>query len=405
MSYATEQALEKVPCPLCGSWNQEEIWSHQTGVTNGICLNCGHIHLTRQISEDALQSSYEEYRQSYPETYLKDEANPLFAIARSRHSFLEQHLLQPPRSILEIGCGYGHFLILTPRECFRAGIEPSYEQAGFARANFGLAGIWQGPYEKLVEIPPDWPQDGFDLICCFHVLEHVKDPGMLLRFAHRLLTPGGYLCLAVPDIHTLSPDLIELFFLARNWHLHTFYPQSLAWFLQRNGFEILKIMAEEPIPMLRSSFITLARAITSPATEPISRPESDDARQALVSFHETLKARLRKVVEAFTRWFSLEKKVAIYGGGIHTQALLELTGVSPDQVKMIIDDDPVKQGKTLQGIVIYHYQEALAQGVDVIVVSSLASEHLILAHLQDAAPEDLEVVGIYRDLMEAPSWV
>ncbi|MDY6937249.1 MAG: bifunctional glycosyltransferase/class I SAM-dependent methyltransferase [Cyanobacteriota bacterium] len=403
-SSADGSHLETPPCPLCGSENRQEIWSHPTGVTNGICLDCGHIYLTRQLSDAAIDISYRDYQQSYPDDYLRDPSNGFFELAGNRHQLLQKYLPQPPKTLLEIGCGYGHFLSLCGSECDAFGIEPSHEQALFARKYFENnvedLEIWECHYNRLDLKPSSWPKNGFDVICGFHVLEHIKQPDRFLKFARKLLKPGGYLTIAVPNIFTLSPDLIELFFIYRNWHLHTFSPDTLSRILRQAGFEIVELSDEQPIPMLRSSTIAIARSVETPVSPPILPDRIAESRTAIERFHSTLDTRLQKVKEAFQKWTSDGTIVAIYGGGIHTQALLELSGIQASQIRLIIDDNPQKQGQTLQGIPIYNFQTALTLGIEAIVVSSLASEHKILPRLEKTAPPQIQIVGIYRDLIK-----
>lgn len=392
--------LEILPCPLCGSQNLKNVWTHSSGITNGICLDCGHVYLTRQLSEIAIDMSYRDYQQSYPDSYLNDPSNGFFELARNRHQLLAQYLPKLPTSLLEIGCGYGHFLQLAEPTCFRVGIEPSHEQVLFARQYFKIDEIWECSYKHLPGIVPTWSNDGFDLVCSFHVLEHIKQPTDFLKFIKKLLKPDGYLCLAVPNLLTLSPDLIELFFSYRNWHLHIFSAETLSRLLEQAGFEVVILLEEAPIPMLRSSLLVIARSREFLLTS--SQPDVNTiqvAEQALARFHNCLNQRLKNVKCAFYEWKTLNKKIAIYGGGIHTKALLELSDIPVNQVHVIIDDDLSKQGQTLQGIPIYNFVQAVHLGIDVIVVSSLASEHRILDRLEQTAPKNISIFGIYRDLM------
>ncbi len=151
--------------------------------------------------------------------------------------------------------------------------------------------------------------------------------------------------------------------------------------------------------MHQSSLIVMAKAV-SPGSKPIVLKESVKASyNALKSFHRSLDCRIETLRQSFDRWTSSGRKIAIYGGGIHTRALLELSGISPGQIHLIIDDDSAKQGRSLHGIPIYTPQQAFDLGMDVIVVSSLASEHQILDKLRDTVNGNIELVGIYRDLM------
>ncbi|MBW2618094.1 MAG: methyltransferase domain-containing protein [Deltaproteobacteria bacterium] len=383
---------------MCDGHRREEGWTLSSGVAIGLCLNCGHAFLARRPLSAALEATYQRFRQSYDDAHLLDQNIQLFQFAKRRQDFIQSHLTGVPGTVLEIGCAYGHFLSLFPEAGLRVGIEPSSGQARFARRNFGLSKVLNTSYQKIESRPDTWPEQGFDLVCSFHVLEHVADPAGLISFAGRFLRPGGWLALAAPNLYTLSPDLIEAFFLHQGLHLHFFQPQTMRNLLAGQGFRPKADLEEEPTSMLRSSFLVLSRFEAGPQPAgPVT--DIDQARQALVRFQTSLKANLDCIRAAFKDWTAAGKRVAIFGGGVHTQALLELTGVDPLAVSLIIDDDPDKQGRSLGGIPIRSLEAAMASELDVVVVSSLAAEGLILDRLDRSGLEEVEIKGVYAHLM------
>jgi hypothetical protein len=256
----------------------------------------------------------------------------------------------------------------------------------------------EGTYETSLPILAEGSKQAFDVICSFHVIEHMLNPVSFIKRVREQLRPDGYLFLALPNLFTLSPDLIELYFLYRNWHIHSFSPLSIAQLLTNNGFRIIAIEEEVPTAMLRSSFVVIAqRSALCPPEKGFSWIVEEN-RLAVSRFHQRLNYRLSTLKKAFGGWSSNGKQSAIYGGGIHTQALLELTGIDPGSVKMIIDDDPAKAGSEILGIPIMPFSTALLENIDVTVVSSLASEDVILQRLESLdTPKDIQVKGIYRD--------
>lgn len=391
--------LVSLPCPVCGSRKSEEIWRHQSGIVNGLCSCCGHVYLTSRHSDRVILESYKDYAQSYTEDFLKDESNSLFAIARERLAFLERNIVSSElQSVLEIGCSYGHFLKVAENIPEKYGIEPSSTQAFFARTCFGLEQIAEGPYETRLSSASRQFCQGFDAICAFHVVEHLANPAEFIRLVREQLRPDGYLVLALPNLQTLSPDLIELYFMCRSWHLHTFSTAIIGELLRRSGFKILSVVEEQPTAMLRSSFLMLARRSKK------VKPEEDhlavvvENRAAALRFHQSLNARLDRLRGVFSRWREHDKRIAIYGGGLHTIALLDLTGIDPGAVTLIIDDDPAKVGTRLSGVKIESLSESVMKQVDTILVSSLAAEQEILQRLEaEGGPAEIEVKGIYRD--------
>ena len=48
-------------------------------------------------------------------------------------------------------------------------------------------------------IPGDVKNESYDVVTAFHVMEHLVDPCLVLRQFHRILRPGGCLCIEVPN--------------------------------------------------------------------------------------------------------------------------------------------------------------------------------------------------------------
>jgi len=385
-------------CPICGSERHENVWEHEAGVANGICLDCGHVRLTR-LAVASSRDVYKGFKQSYQDSYLLDPATPLFGLARSRAELLRRWASEL-ESVLEIGSGYGHFLATLGDVEFRAGLEPSSEGAVFARERFGLEHVRQDTFEDIVARDFAWPGRPLDAVCSFHVLEHIREPVRFLEFCQRRLLSGGVLVVAVPELHTLHPDLIELYFLKQQWHTQTFSEASLRSLLTRCGLEILHVEREPAIPMLRSSILAVARH-AGDAGEPqaVGAPDVADHRAALLRFHAVLEngfAALRRQVAA---WRGDGRRVAVYGGGMHTHALLELVGIDTGALEVIIDDDPRKAGDTIHGVPVRPYARVMADPPDVVVVSTLASEDALLDRLPGSVPAGTEVYGIYRDFI------
>ncbi|MEP7166286.1 MAG: class I SAM-dependent methyltransferase [Ferruginibacter sp.] len=51
-----------------------------------------------------------------------------------------------------------------------------------------------------------FPNDSFDLICAFDVIEHVDDDAIALKEMKRLCKPGGIICITVPALKILWSD-------------------------------------------------------------------------------------------------------------------------------------------------------------------------------------------------------
>lgn len=150
--------------------------------------------------------------------------------------------------ILDIGCGTGDLLAACEGNGWKIkGVEPSDK----ARA---LAGGKISSNELIVESIEDLsyaPQDKYDIITMFHVLEHVPN---LLEYVGRLkqlLVDEGYLIIAVPNYKSYDAEYYKEFWAAYDVprHLWHFSQESMHHIFGSNGFSIVKTL-----PLVFDSF-------------------------------------------------------------------------------------------------------------------------------------------------------
>jgi SAM-dependent methyltransferase len=142
----------------------------------------------------------------------------------------------PGGSLLDVGCGVGHFVREAALAGYDAsGIELSQEAIAFGRKTWGLP-IKQG---DLLEV--NFPKKSFDVITLWQVLEHLAHPNESLEEIHKLLRDSGILVIAVPNLSSVQARL----FRGRWYHLdvprHLFHydPGSLRKLLANHGFKVL----------------------------------------------------------------------------------------------------------------------------------------------------------------------
>lgn len=114
-----------------------------------------------------------------------------YRLSRWEHSHAKKHL-KNRKTILEIGCGPGHFLrSLESLDIRASGIELNLESIDKKVTNFP---IYPKSIEELSET-----NNKFDAIFAFQVLEHVSDPHKLIRSSISCLSKGGILMFSVPN--------------------------------------------------------------------------------------------------------------------------------------------------------------------------------------------------------------
>jgi 2-polyprenyl-3-methyl-5-hydroxy-6-metoxy-1,4-benzoquinol methylase len=98
-----------------------------------------------------------------------------------------EKLVRPGR-LLDVGCSYGAFLQLARERGWQAkGVELSKTTAEFARVERGLD-VFTGRVEEA-----SFPDESFDAITLWDVIEHFDDPVATLAELRRILAPGGIL--------------------------------------------------------------------------------------------------------------------------------------------------------------------------------------------------------------------
>ncbi|GBL32934.1 ubiquinone biosynthesis O-methyltransferase [Methylophilaceae bacterium] len=110
-----------------------------------------------------------------------------------RMKYIERHL-RAGASILEVGCSSGFMLLPLSESGYScAGVEPSGVFSEFVKSK-GLT-----VYDSLDNLIKSGPNELFDLILHFFVLEHIADPVEFLKMQLSLLKPGGKIIFEIPN--------------------------------------------------------------------------------------------------------------------------------------------------------------------------------------------------------------
>lgn len=387
---------ETISCAQCGADDFETVYQHRAGlVANGACRRCGLGYLSPRPSASDTDRLYAGYRQAYPDEFLAAPESPFAQAAAARASFAARWV-RPGARVLEVGCGYGHFVAAGTAAGYRVeGIEPSGHQVRFARDRLGLLGIVQGTIDDL-------PTDGsFDVVAMFHVLEHLRDPQEAIVRLAQAVRPGGLVWLDVPHALRLPCDAIEHLYVAAGHHLYSFTPRVLAAMAARAGLESLHL-SHDPLPAVyRANLRLLARQIDGEPVVPPSRPR--ETIESLARHHRRLEALGARVAAQLESWHAAGRRVALYGAGFHTLGLLDLCGAGAREIDCVIDDDAGKHGTLLAGLPVVGQGALSDRKIDAVLVSSLAAEPAIVERLNRVVSPGCEVAGVYGARRGQPS--
>ncbi|MBI2283788.1 MAG: class I SAM-dependent methyltransferase [Bacteroidetes bacterium] len=179
--------------------------------------------------------------------------NKITTIQNGNHSLSkkEKSILTyaPKGNFLDLGFGLGEELALFSQLGFSVfGTEFDQDCIQFIQPILPNATLFQG---DLLET--GYPDNFFDVIHMYHVIEHLLDPNAYIRELNRILKPGGILIIGTPDIGSAAYKIFRLLnFITLRVPLivdgleHTviFNQKNLSDLIKKNDFDVLDHYSE-----------------------------------------------------------------------------------------------------------------------------------------------------------------
>jgi SAM-dependent methyltransferase len=221
-------AITDVDCAVCGGGDRHELFRKQ-GFRFHRCRSCSHVYVSPRISADVQEKIViGGGGDERPDKYLEVQriyAEHICDLLRKRTA--------GPR-LLDIGFGRGYLLQMAQVYGFEAyGIDSAASMIEPLRPLFG------GRVAQAVVGRDPLPWTSFDVVVMTHVLEHLTDPGSVLREIASAMNDGGWVYVAVPDVESMD---FKIF--GKRWdvvnplvHLQYFTEESLTRMLESAGFE------------------------------------------------------------------------------------------------------------------------------------------------------------------------
>ncbi|MGD9572523.1 MAG: class I SAM-dependent methyltransferase [Thermoleophilia bacterium] len=163
---------------------------------------------------------------------------------RARQAAHADRLAASGGPVADIGCGRGELLeLMRDRGVDALGVDASAEMVGIAvekglAAELGDAFAWLAAREA----------GSLGGIIVSHVVEHLwpADQVRLARLCAAALRPGGLIVIETPNPKSLIAGAIN--FWCDPTHLRPVYPETLAFILERTGFDDVQIEYLAPVP-------------------------------------------------------------------------------------------------------------------------------------------------------------
>ena len=245
-------ALETPVCGLCGQTNHTVRFAATIGIeqvdptvcysssrtcgghfTIVRCTNCG---LVRSLTRDDFETRQQVYKHLQDQVY-EDEAGNRQTIFQRRADMISRDNPQKGR-LLDIGCSSGLFAAESARQGWLvSGIDPAVWAIAIAQKRIPDARFLATSIENA-----QFPDNTFDVITLWDVLEHIDQPKDLLQRSTAWLSKDGCIYLNLPNINSFTARLLGKYWpMLLREHLWYFSPLTIARLLNETGYSVLDI--------------------------------------------------------------------------------------------------------------------------------------------------------------------
>jgi len=231
-------------CPWCGGRElrvrvrtTDRVQCKPGRFTLAECGTCGHAFQNPRLSLDGLTFYYRDVYDRLGE----DSTEHVFGMAAASYSgranLVRRHTA--PGNWLDVGTGHGHFCTYAqgvfPEAAFdgldmSASIDEAQRRGWVAT---GFRGLFPDFAEKLA--------GNYDVVSMHHYLEHTLDPRSELDAAARVVAPGGYLLIEVPNPASRLARLL------RGYWVPYFQPEHLNMLPEPNLTTALRERGLQPV--------------------------------------------------------------------------------------------------------------------------------------------------------------
>lgn len=295
-----------------------------------LCENCGLVQILNPIPPEQLYRDYNFCFTAWkPQPHMADE----IALVKTQ--------LAQSETIVELGSNDGTFLGELRKVGFTnvIGVEPNLVANMQARKTG--ASIYEGFFSEALADNIISEKGPASLVVSRQAVEHIIDLKGLARGVKRVLKPGGWLMLEVPDCE--SPlrygDVSSLW----EEHVNYFTEATFCDFLEREGFGVAEIRR---YPFSGGALLVLAQ-LGAPAKESRLR-EIESSKAVSRGFAAQARTFQEKLIRRFRANRAAGRQNFLYGTGCRANMLLNGFNLH-EYFDRVVDDQPEKQGLYMPG--------------------------------------------------------
>jgi len=247
----TKDYLEEVSCNLCGANDYRIIYKSkyenetaedlkekfkssgdETLIDQVVkCKKCSFMYINPRIKQDLIIKGYSE---GSDKTFASQAKGRERTFERCLDK-IENTTKGKKGKILDIGTANGSFLYVAKKRGWNIyGLELNKWMCEWAKKNYGIDVKPTSLFEQK------YPDNTFDVVTLWDVLEHVPDPTKILKECQRILKEDGYIVINYPNIGSWIAKIM-----GKKWvfllsvHLFYFTPKTIKKMLEKTGFSVI----------------------------------------------------------------------------------------------------------------------------------------------------------------------
>lgn len=240
--------LEKIPCPVCGSFNYRihlATKDFRLKTTDDIfnvviCQNCSFEYLNPRPKKEQAGKFYTSDFNRRDKTLFFKIIEPCFKISQ-KYTIKRIKKYKKVGRALDVGCGNGEFLSVLKKNGYDVwGAEPNCNAKSFCEPSLEKRII----YRELCDCK--FKDKSFDIITMFQSLEHVYDLESTFKEINRIIKDDGIIYISVPNHVFWEFILFGKYFynLEVPRHIYFFNKDSLTRLLNRYGFQLESLFSD-----------------------------------------------------------------------------------------------------------------------------------------------------------------